>query len=278
MPRRQRVIFLENSGTMKNLPRAKSLLGFVTLAAFACFGLLAEGCAITMNMPASRFESPETRGKLLKVQLDGGLQGSHTVVVVNDITANPVQVNSPGFDRSNASFRGAFGLGIFRDLDLSLKLAWNSPTLFQVKYQILGKPELETQVGNIALAVTAAIGTLQGTGSAAGVLNNLAAKYDLTATTYDLALIAGYRFHETFMVYGGPFVTSTSFSGHVDQTTTSVSTFPFSGTAGQAGLNVGIQWDSTVVYAKLEEAWSAAHAGSATQSGFFTGGTFGIRF
>jgi hypothetical protein len=169
-------------------------------------------------------------------------------------------------------------LGIFRDLDLSLKLARDAPTLFQVKYQILGKPELETEKGNFALAVTAAIGALQGTGSASNALTGLSAKYDLGSTTYDLALIAGYRLHEVFMVYGGPFVTFTSYSGRVDQTTTGVSTFPYSGTAGQSGFNLGLQVDSTAVYFRLEEAWAAAHAGSASQFGLFTGATLGVRF
>ena len=237
------------------------------------------GCALGFNMNANRFDSPETRGERFKAHVEPlNLTGSNTLLVVPDLTATPIQINAPGFDRSSVSYRLSGGVGVFEDLDVDLKLSWNGPAMLQAKYQILGAHELQTRSGNIGLAITGAAGFALPGGDANNPVTGLSGRYDLQYTSYDFALIAGARVAETFMLYGGPFITSVGYSGKLTQNGASAVSFPISGNAVQSGANLGVQFDSVLTSITLEEAWALASASGNARAGFYTGLSLGYRF
>ena len=81
--------------------------------AFLLSGVLFSGCAMNINLNANRFESPETRGHVLSTEIDAAaLTGSNTLLIVPDVTASPLQVNSPSLVRSNASYLVGGNMGI----------------------------------------------------------------------------------------------------------------------------------------------------------------------
>jgi hypothetical protein len=235
--------------------------------------------ALGFNLNANRFDSPETRGERFKSHVEPlSFGGSGTFFAVPDLTANPVQINTPSFDRSNLSYRLSGGMGVFEDLDMDLKLSWNGPVMLQLKYQILGEHELQTRSGNFAVAISGAAGLALPSGDVTNSGSGINGKYDLQFTSYDLALIAGERLTEIFMVYGGPFITSISYSGKITQTGPVTTSLPLNGNVTQSGVNLGVQFDSVLASVKVEEAWALAGASGNSKAGFYTGLSFSYRF
>jgi hypothetical protein len=259
---------------MKHRHRPLRTAAFALIVASA-----ASGCTLGLNLNANRFDSPETRGGRLRGHLDAlNLQGSNTLQVVPSLTANPLQINAPSFDRSNLSYRVSGGVGVFEDFDLDLKIPWHAPVLLQAKYQLLGAHELSAQAGNFALAISGGAGLTQPSGDLSDPVTGVNGKYDLSFTTYDLALIAGYRAQDAILVYGGPFFTSLSYSGTLTQSGAVTALFPLSGSATQNGVNLGVQFDSVIAAIKIEEAWAHANVQGQTRDGFYSGVSASFRF
>lgn len=118
--------------------------------------LVFTSCAkIKINTPSSRFISPEANGNLLdgSVRLSGSSGTEGTLDFDNNKTDNPLElrnnVTGLGFD---------IDLGVIDKLDFIIKGSAYAPTVYTLKYQILGDPRSTAQKGNQSLSVTAGYG------------------------------------------------------------------------------------------------------------------------
>ena len=169
-------------------------------------------------------------------------------------------------------------MGLFDRLDMGVKTSWNGPVILQAKYQFLGAPELRARSGNVSMAVTFGAGVTEPSGDSTVAGSGTTSHTNLTLTTYDIAWIAGVRVAETWMIYGGGFLGSTSFSGTINQSGAAVGALPVQGSTTDAGGNLGLQLDSVLGALKIEEAWVYASVGGITQPGFYTGACLSYRF
>lgn len=206
---------------------------------------LLSGCAITMQMPVARMDSPEVQGELGKGYVGGGLAIANKLTIIPDVTASPPQTASPSFDPSLVvPIKG--GLGLWERMDLDFQVVSSSPALGRVKIQLLGEPRQEAKQGNFSLSLTAG-GGLGGRNDrdTNTILTNVTANYTIDYYAWDVAMILGYRAGERFLIYGGPFFTHYYFRGTIDQTinNTVQPQRLFSGHATQGGLNAGAHWE-----------------------------------
>ena len=247
---------------MPNTPHSQS----VRLPLGASLLLISSGCALNVNLNANRFESPETRGERFASSVGVATTGSNQLV----------PAPSPTWNRSNASLLAGANLGLFERLDIGLKVPWNGPFLLLAKYQLLGAPELQAQSGNFSVALTAGAGTALPSGTLTDPATGTNSHYGLSSAMFDFALIAGKRIAETFMIYGGPFVSTFNYSGTLEPAGGTAS--GFNGDATQGGANLGLQLDSVLGAIMIEEAWTLASVSGVHQAGFYTGARLSFRF
>lgn len=200
--------------------------------------VLAAGCGINTHLPASRLETPETYGRQLAFQVDLGIQGSNSLGLTSDYTLSPVDTESPSYSRST-DLKFGVGVGVAERFDLAIKTAWDSPMQLQGKYQLLGEPRGTARTGNSSLAVTAAIGN-HSQGGNSGDFDGTDDSYDMTAYMADASVIAGYRFTDTGLVFGGPFFQKYWISGtHVLDGAPEIA---YDLGAHQYGVNIGVSF------------------------------------
>lgn len=222
--------------------------------------LFFSSCVILFNHPVNRFDSPEALGERWKAHFDAGLGGSNSVILTPNTDTTPVSSVSPSFERDDALTRLQFGLGILERLDFDIKgsLSSKEPVIVQAKYQLLGEPRAHAADGNFALAVTAGLGLMRGSGSGESTSTS-PTRYDLHGSGVDAALIAGYRFNSAVSIYGGGFFTAFGYSGSQTLSTGTVS--PFDGSSQQLGGNLGVDFGFERVRFKLEGAEGSVSAG-----------------
>jgi|GEM_PF-4938765 len=234
--------------------------------------VLLSGCAITVNMPVNRFETPETQGDQ-KFFVEGGTQGSNKVIIVNDITLAALDVESPSFERSNVGAIFGGGFGILPRLDLGIRLLGNAPAQFKAKYQIMGNGRASAAPEQFSLAVSAAVGSSSSSQSRSAT--SISARSSTDFFTLDGSLIGGYRFNESTLVYSSVFYTNTSVDGSITQTPSNNIT-TFQGAAIQRGANLGVELSAKKVGLMAELGFGFARYKSATAQQWFGGVVFKI--
>jgi hypothetical protein len=240
--------------------------------------LVFSGCAVTLNLPVNRFDSPETRGELGRGHVEAAIEGAHELTIIPDVTGNPAQVNARTLERATGLRMGG-ELGLLDRLDVALKARSNTPMELEAKFQALGDPEKSAKEGNVALALSAAGGAGSSTKTGSDGFNGISGTAETDFTTAEFAAIGGYRPADSLLIYGGPFHALAHYSGTLTQTGTSTPRLLYSGTARQTGANAGLQWDGPRFSLKGEIAWSVATAdASAKQVGFFSGILFALRW
>jgi hypothetical protein len=229
------------------------------------------GCAISYNMPVSRFDSPEAEGRSGAVRLDIGVGSNNTVVLTPDFVTTAITTTSPTIVRDDLDLRAAGSYSVTERLELDLKgaLADKQAYFLQGKYQLMGEPRSAAPEDNLSLSATAAVGGRSATGTGTGVFSQDKVNYELRGAVVDFALILGRRLGSRTLVYGGPFLTSFGYSGsrEVVPTSGTATRQDFNGTSSQVGANVGLQLDTDdrKNSFKFEAALVSAKAG-ATQS------------
>lgn len=203
-------------------------------------GTLAAGCGINTHLPASRLETPETYGKALAFGVDLGIQGSNSLGLTSDYTLSPVDTEMPSYSRSHGDVKLGVGVGVAERFDLAVKTAWDSPFQLQGKYQLLGEPRRTAKEGNSSLAVTAAIGNHTQGGSSDDSFSGGDDSYEMTAYMADGSVIAGYRFTDTGLVFGGPFLQQYWISGA--QVLDGSPEIAYDLDAHQYGVNIGVSF------------------------------------
>jgi hypothetical protein len=219
------------------------LLLLCTLALTACSSL-------SVDLPVSRFELPETNGlesKRLQVSLQA--EPSHNYEMVPDASARPPSFARPVIDQETSV--GAHGSYTVADrFDLSLKTSLGrSPWMFYGKYQILGDSLDAAAMGNVSLAVTGGVGYghSSNSGDQRGTFGPGGYNWEGEMTTFvtDAALIAGYRTADRVLLYTSAFYSNYSFNGKVNQSrsddgTSAGGEYTNAAAGYQRGANAGI--------------------------------------
>lgn len=237
--------------------------------------MLVSGCAVTVDVPTNRFDSPETTGKLGRLKLEADFGGSNSVVLTPDITAKAPDTAHPTFDTTKFLDVMA-GVGLMDKLDVDVRT--DGGLAFEVKYQFLGAPRMTAKAGNFALAATLMGGGSTYNQDSSGLVG--AGHVDQSAYFADAALVAGYRVLDPVLIYGGPFIRDTKFSGSYTQSSSigapSTSAGNYSGDVMSTGANIGVELGLPLVQFKLEGAYSNAKSGSVNTGRFFGG--LGVAF
>lgn len=237
---------------------------FVHLLVFVALSL-SSGCAIGLNMPTVRFDSPEARGKPGSGSIGIGAATSHYLEIIPDTTANP-PVDRRSFQRSfNFPARVEFGILARLDIELRAPMATfgTAPAILKLKYQVIGEPRSTAKMGNFALAVSAGGAlTSNETTHYGGSIN---AVTDASFNGFDLAGLAGYRVSDPILLYGGVFYTRYNFDGTITQTGSGAIAAPytFAGHAEQSGLNFGASAGGGGFNIRAEMAAAFAFSGGA---------------
>jgi hypothetical protein len=259
-----------------------SLIILVTLALVgpACTSLHAE-------LPASRFESPEVNGTGRRFNLSTNISAAHDDVVTPDASARPPDFNQPQLkDDTLLGLAGSFGL--VNRLDIGVRSTFGpSPTMFVVKYQILGPTRSEAKKDDVSLAITASAGGGKSTkaGDQSGTFGPGGHNWNGTTEvlTTDVALILGQRLSDRLLVYGGGFYSNYKINSTIDQDPSSDGSSPaasYSQTHGgyQMGANVGLEFNFGIGYLMGEVVYSDVRASNLGHSLLRAGGAIGLNF
>ena len=224
-------------------------------ANFILLAMLFSSCAkIQINTPSSRFISPEANGKLFSGSVRGstykGTEG--TVDFSEDKTDNPLEL------RNNVTGLGVdLSLGFIDRLDFLLRSSANAPSIYTLKYQILGAPRLEAKKGNQSLAVTFGYAQQEETQSESdtSVFNDSddSIEADITQKLVDLSLIYGYRPSDDTLVYGSLQLTQHDVDFKItDSDSSSLTGEKFSINSATYGLALGATRYFNKFYSTLE--------------------------
>lgn len=183
-----------------------------------------QGCSdLTLNLPVSRFESPESNGKLWQTNFGASVAQEREVTVVDDAASRPPVLNKVTVNK-NSELALFLSLGLSKMIDAKIRGKLSDEQLL-VKIQLLGQSAIEAVPGNFSLAITGAIGggTVTRSGDQAITFGPANSNWSGTASYFsdDLALILGYRFNEWLLLYGGPYMTEYNAKASVHQDATS---------------------------------------------------------
>lgn len=239
--------------------------------------VLLSGCAISVTVPATRFDSPEVTGEQWRARSDLAVTGYNEIYLSTDFLYYAPDATNPMI-RKSAGLRFDLGLGVHELVDFDFRL----PGFFQLKYQLAGPPRSKAQAGDSAMAVTAAVGRQSTSKSGAQPLDsNDLRKASLADTTLDVAMITGYRVFRRMLVYSGAFFTRDLFSGSytiANKAKSTSSEFSYSGTASTFGANLGIELGPPSLQCKLETAYAFTASGQSSLSALHGGLSVGVRF
>lgn len=220
------------------------LLGLLCVLALSC-----QGCSSSKHVrtQGNRFDLPETMTKS-QYQLTVESAGVNEIRFTPDDLSLPPEIEQPELKAVSGQTGLRFSMGIFDKLELQVEtLPYLSESLeglpaAKAKYQFLGAPLRDAKKGNISLAVSA--GMLYWEDSQT-TNRNPSYVNDINILILDLAAIAGYRYTDTVLVYGGPFLTVLSFDGKWDRKSFGVAEGVgenYNGTGKQYGVNLGLSW------------------------------------
>ncbi len=225
-------------------------------SALACALVFTLGCASALPMPASRFDSPEARGRFGPSRLEASaLQSGHAVQIQPDGSAR--------LQSAPVHFMTGFGVGLNERFDAGLRVHPSGPLLLRGKFQVAGEPELRAQSGNLSAAITASAGiALASAGTPAAPL---ASSYLM----FDGGLIVGYRVSRVVLPYGQGFFGTFPFSGSIQGSS-------FSGSASQLGFGLGARllWDDLWIHLEVNRA--SASAGTDERAQYLPGVAVGL--
>ena len=243
--------------------------------ATALLVFLSSGCAVTIKMPANRYDSPETMGKQWRAKVATGLGGANNVILTPDFTTMAPNPQSPTFDTAT-EFQLRAGVAALENLDIEIKTL----TALQIKYQFLGDGRLYAQPGNFSMAATLAGGWNESQQNGTQLFGS-SQRYEvkLKEGTFDGALIFGYRVNELFLMYGGPFFTLDSYTGTdspLDGNNVAISITNFSGSVFQTGANLGLEFGIPIVQGRVELAYANVNSGDLNTGRVYIGGQVAV--
>ncbi|MFY8352302.1 hypothetical protein AAEU29_17305 [Pseudoalteromonas sp. SSM20] len=223
---------------MKNLISMSLVLASVALV----------GCESTPEVKPrmARFNSPEVNSHPFNFKLAVGSDTS------NEISIN----NSKKADRDSAL---RFSAAMTLSHGFEARYVDNGEQQLSLKYQWLGSPEEEKQSGNVSLATSVGYIYSKRNKSASRVDNN----WSLEQKSYDLSLIAGYRFNKQTLMYGSVFYQD----GDIDGKYYLLESYD---DVNHEQVNQGCGYDKTCVGARFSDTGKAYGASLALEYEFLT--------
>ena len=216
-------------------------------------------------LPANRLETPEAAGVGRTARLElVGIQGG------SDLQAPPLYIMpgagstaapTPVLQAANANYFFGFAPAITDKIDVGVRFQPSAPLLIRGKYQLYGQPEIKADKGNLAAAIMASGGlTLGGRDASTG--------NSVSFTSFDIALLGGYRVWKNHLFSIGPAYALGSLSG----------TSPSGISANQLEVNLGYQYSNESLFLRGEIAWASGSSGQNKITGFFPGALLGFSF
>jgi hypothetical protein len=206
-----------------NLLHNQAMKKYLILASVC---LILQGCnSVQTSVALSRLQSPETRGDSLKFAGELGYGATTDIQVVLDASTRPPAINTPAKMSTGNELYTKIILDVLPWLDLDLRDAiFNyTPAVLTAKAQVLGQHSKESKDGNFSLSFAGAVGgtSLYKSGSQLGAFGpgGYSWNVDLTTTMQSLAVISGYRFNSSLLLYGGFFRDTDYASGTIHQAT-----------------------------------------------------------
>lgn len=219
--------------------------------------LLTSGCAVTVSLPITHFDTPETIGESVRFKADTAYVASDEVVLTNDYTLTGPSVTNPVSIGWTPYVRFGGGMSLNDRFDLELK----SLKALQGKFQFIGTPRSRAEKDNFSLAVTGLLGFDNQSSTSSGFSNNNTYQVKHNAVPLQLGLIAGYRFDKLFLMYVGGFYRSTSVWG--DYTVTGApGSYHYNGTASASTGTVGMEIGNRLAQVILEVGYGKLKMGT----------------
>jgi hypothetical protein len=238
-------------------------------------GLALTACAHQYNLPANRFDGPESLGRPGAMQAEvAGFQTG------NQLTINPSLTDSSQpsstLDNFQINYMLGFAVGVTDKIDAGIRLQPNGPLLFRGKIQLLGKPEPQSRPGDISatIVLTSGITLVSETDrSGSGTSLDLSARY----TTYSGHMILGGRLTPKLLLYVGGGFTGYGYSGSLQEANGGPKSSDFSGGASQPGFFVGFRTSAEAVFFGAELTKTFVTAGSEEATGYYPGVVLGLK-
>lgn len=164
--------------------------------------LFSASCSqIKIQTPSSRFSSPEVQGKLFtgsfRMEQSSGAEG--TLDFDGDNTDNPLLL------RKDVSTLGLnVDIGLIEKIDLSMHSTTYTPTVYTVKYQILGDARLKAQKGNKSLAISFGYGSQEQSQTKSDFdifSSSSAVSADIVNNMYEFSVLYGFRPESDILLY-----------------------------------------------------------------------------
>lgn len=222
--------------------------------------ILITSCSHTIKVrtPSTRFISPEVGGKLFASEVSGYYAGGTeaSVNLKNEKTTDPLILDNKT-DLFNSIGINA-NIGLHEKFDFIMTSAGrNTPILYGIKYQLIGKRRVESKKGDQSLAITIMGGNAGQTQESGDDLELTPQDDDTTVEldrdSTDYSLIYGKRIKDTLLAYTGISYTKTKISGVLDSQSVNLDGKSINYTAETLGAHMGlISYVSKVVSLKLE--------------------------
>jgi len=221
------------------------------------------------TVPSLRFQSPEVNGPKENMSFAGGLQSYNDVeltpaVETIPIHTSPATVRQRFMDKSDDDvldvlFNWSYiylNLG-YRPAVIPVEFSLTFPSTLGAKVQLIGANADDAKAGNFSLAVTAAWasrGIAGGSISEAETPEPAYYQYDFDRKIYDASAIVGFRFTDSFLLYGGAYIFNSPYSMTQNLSTGTGNISAIKGAANSFGGNVGVQLGHEGTILKLEVA------------------------
>ncbi len=248
---------------MRNLARFSAVLSTIVFLA---------GCATTVDVPLSHFQSPEVEGAN-KVRLSGGLVSQGSVVLTEDYTDSAPNSSPPRISIDEDLFvEGALGLG--EKFEVGLRLPFEA----YGKFQFMGTNSRESAPGDFSGAVFSSIGGYEEEQEGRNVFRTNARKVELEHFTWDIGTSVGYRFLPFALVYVSPFYNYTSYEGTYTVLSTPAVASPFKGNITGIGSSLGLEIGNEKARLMIEGSGSRIKSAGVRETVWGVGGIASLRF
>lgn len=167
---------------------------------------------IDYHMPAAQFETSEVSGNSFfqnNSKVRGHLQAGYgssqkfTLAEVYETFIFGQTISTDAELEASATWTGMFSWGMVDGLDISIKNSGDSPMTIGLKYQFLGKSESQGDKGWSSSLLARYGGSEKDEGTANVTSGGQSRTYNATLeiTVYEFALISGYRFTKSWLMY-----------------------------------------------------------------------------
>jgi hypothetical protein len=222
--------------------------------------LLFSSCSHTIKVrtPSTRFISPEAGGKLFASEVSGFYAGGTkaSVNLKNERTTDPLVLDNETNIIDSIGLNANIGLHEKIDFVMTSGGA-NTPVLYGVKYQLIGKKRVESKKGDQSLAITIMAGNAGQTQKSGEDLELTAmdddTEVELDRDSTDYSLIYGKRIQDTLLAYTGVSYTKTKISGVLQSQSVNLDGKSINYSAEAIGAHIGlISYISKFVSLKFE--------------------------